>query len=118
MNYPNNVVTIHPYFRVRPGKLEQFKELLPAFLKKTRTEKLNLFYEFTANDHEVFCREGYLGAEGLLAHIDNVGPELEQALAIADLIRLEVHGPAEEINNLRGPLAELNPAWFLRLCSL
>jgi hypothetical protein len=33
----------------------------------------NLFYEFTVNGDEVFCREGYADAEGLLAHLENVG---------------------------------------------
>src|SRR5207237_10562033 len=33
----------------------------------------SLFYEFTVNGEEVFCREGYTDAEGLLAHLENVG---------------------------------------------
>ena len=33
-------------------------------------------------------------------------------LKVADLIRIEVHGPAEELEKLKGPLAHLNPAWF------
>ena len=44
----------------------------------------NLFYEFTINGDEVFCREGYVNAEALLAHLENVGAMLEQALAMAD----------------------------------
>lgn len=115
MNY-DNLVTIHPYFRVKPGKLEQFKALLPAFLKKTAGEKLNHFYEFTINGDEVFCREAYSGADGLLQHIDNVKPELDQAMQLAEITRLEIHGPAAELEKLRGPLGGLKPAWFTRLC--
>jgi hypothetical protein len=33
-------------------------------------------------------------------------------LAMADLTRVEVHGPAAELDKLKGPLAHLNPAWF------
>jgi hypothetical protein len=33
-------------------------------------------------------------------------------LKIADLTRVEVHGLAEELEKLKGPLAHLNPAWF------
>jgi hypothetical protein len=43
---------------------------------------------------------------------------LKEALKIADLYRLEVHGPAEQLDQLRGPLAELKPTWFVRECGV
>jgi len=79
---------------------------------KTRNETGNLFYEFTINVDEVFCREGYVNAEALLAHLENVGATLTQALTMADLVRIEVHGPAAELAKLKEPLAHLKPAWF------
>ena len=109
----SNFVSLHPYFKVHPGKLDALKAALPAFIEKTATEENNLFYGFSINGDEVFCREGYVGAEGVLAHLDNVGALLAEALKIADLIRLEVHGPAEELDKLKGPLAHLKPAWFV-----
>ncbi|MEN3369603.1 MAG: hypothetical protein V7609_1746 [Verrucomicrobiota bacterium] len=112
MSSLSNFVSIHPYFKVHPGKLETFKAAFPAFIEKTKTEESNLFYEFSINGDEVFCREGYIGAEGLLAHLDNVGALLAEAFKIADLARLEIHGPAEELDKLRGPLAHLKPQWF------
>jgi quinol monooxygenase YgiN len=112
MNSLSTFVSIHPYFKVHPGKLEAFKAAFPAFIEKTKSEERNLFYEFSVNGDEVFCREGYIGAEGLLAHLDNVGALLAEAFKIADLARLEIHGPAEELEKLRGPLAHLNPQWF------
>lgn len=112
MSSLSNFVSLHPYFKVHPEKLEAFKAAFPAFIEKTKTEERNLFYEFTVNGDEVFCREGYVGAEGLLAHLDNVGALLAEAFKIADLARLEIHGPAEELDKLRGPLAHLKPAWF------
>jgi len=105
-------VSLHPYFKVHPGKLEAFTAGFAAFVEKTKSEPKNLFYEFSVNGDEVFCREGYADAEGLLTHLDNVGPLLAEALKIADLIRLEVHGPAAELDKLKAPLAHLNPAWF------
>jgi quinol monooxygenase YgiN len=112
MSSLSNFVSIHPYFKVHPGKLEAFKAAFPAFIEKTEAEEKNLFYDFTVNGDEVFCREGYLGAEGLLAHLDNIGALLAEALKIADLTRLEIHGPAEELDKLRGPLAHLKPEFF------
>jgi hypothetical protein len=64
------------------------------------------------------CREGYQTTAGVLAHLDNVGTLLREMLTMADLIRVEVHGPAEELNKLKAPLAHLNPAWFSLECSL
>jgi quinol monooxygenase YgiN len=112
MNPLSNFVSLHPYFNVYPGKLEAFKTALPAFVEKTATEEKNLFYGFTINGDEIFCREGYTDAEGVLAHLDNIGALLAEALKIADLIRVELHGPAKELDKLKGPLAHLNPAWF------
>ena len=113
-----NVVSIHPYFKAHPGKLAEFKAAMPAFVEKTAGEAKNLYYEFTCNGDEIFCREGYAGAEGVLAHLENVGPLLTEALKISDLIRLELHGPAEELEKLKGPLAEFKPAWFVRECGV
>ena len=53
------------------------------------------------------CREGYADAEGLLHHLENVGSLLQEALGIADLARLEVHGPEDELSKLRKPLKEI-----------
>src|ERR1700719_3602024 len=103
----SNFVTLHPYFKVHPGELEVFKAGFPTFVEKTASEEKNIFYEFTVNGDEGFCREEYADAERLLAHLDNVGALLAEALRIAALVRLEVHGPAAELEKLRGPLAHL-----------
>ena len=67
----------------------------------------------TFDGDNAHCREGYVDAVGLLAHLDNVGAVLQEALKIADITRLEVHGPAAEIDKLRGPLAGLKPQFFI-----
>lgn len=82
------------------------------FAAKTETEEKVLCYEFTLNGDEVFCREAYVGAEGVLEHLTNVGALLDRMLTLSDLTRLEIHGPAEELAKLRSPLGHLNPAWF------
>lgn len=114
MKLPRTFVSLHPYFRVRAGKLEAFKAGLAAFVEKSADEEKSLFYDFTINGDEVFCREGYDDAEALLLHLESVGPLLAEALEIADLVRLEVHGPAAELEKLRQPLAHLNPEWFVQ----
>jgi quinol monooxygenase YgiN len=112
MSALSNFVSIHPYFKVHPGKLETAKAGLPRFVENTSLEKKNLFYGFTVNGDEIFCREGYTDAEGVLAHLENVGALIAELLTMADLTRFEVHGPAAELEKLKGPLAHLNPVWF------
>ncbi len=118
MSRPTNVVSIHPYFKPHPGKVEAFRAALPNFVAKTASEEKCLYYEFTFNGDEFFCREGYLGAEAALAHLQNVGPDLQEALKIAELTRLEIHGPAGELEKLRGPLAALKISWFVTECGV
>lgn len=108
----SNFVSLHPYFRIHPAKLDAVKTMLPQFVEKTATEKGCLFYEFSVNGDELFCREAYENAECLLAHVDNVGALLAEVMKMADLTRIEVHGPASELEKLKKPLAHLNPKWF------
>ena len=97
---------------MRPGKIEAAKAVFPQFVEKTVAEQENLFYGFTVNGDEIFCREAYKSANGLLAHLKNVAAPLSEMLKVADLIRVEVHGPAEELEKLKTPIAHLNPSWF------
>jgi quinol monooxygenase YgiN len=112
MGILSNFVSLHSYFKVHPGKLEAVKAGFARFVEKTKTEQKNLFYGFTVNDDEILCREAYTDAEGILAHLDNVGALLAEMLTMADLTRIEVHGPAPELEKLKKPLAHLNPTWF------
>lgn len=47
-----------------------------------------------------------------MAHLENVGGLLEEAFKIADLRRVEVHGPEAELARLREPLAALESQFF------
>ena len=109
-------VSIHPYFKIHPGKLAAAQALLPAFVARTASEPACLSYEFTISDEVVFCRESYRNAEGALTHLGNVDALLKELLAMADLARLEIHGPAEEIEKLKEPLAAFNPTWVVFAC--
>lgn len=113
MSTNDTCCSIVPYFSVQEDKLDQFRHLCEKFIEKTKEEKHCLYYGFTFNNSTVHCREGYENAEGVLVHLDNVGKLFEKALTISELIRLEIHGPAEEIEKLIKPLAHLNPQYFI-----
>ncbi len=112
MSIKDRCCTIVPYFKVPEKNLPAFKKLCEAFVEKSSTEPKCLYYGFTFDGNEVHCREGYADAEGALAHLDNVGALLQEALKLAEVLRLEVHGPDEELAKLRGPLAGLKPRFF------
>ena len=118
MSQHANIVSIHPYFKVDPGQMGAFKAMLPTFCAKTAEEPACLGYDFTISGDVVFCRESYIGAEGALAHINNVGSLLDEAMKISQLLRLELHGPAEELDKMRPHLAGLNPTWFVLECAM
>ena len=104
--------TLVPYFEVNAGKLDEFKALGPKFIERTRSEPGCVHYAFSFSGQAAHCREGYDDAAAVLAHLDNVGALLQEALKIASITRLEVHGPAAELDKLRAPLANLGPQFF------
>ncbi len=104
--------TIVPYFKVSSGNLQSFKGVCEQMVEKSRGEAKCLYYGFSFDGDQAHCREGYKDAEGLLAHLQNVGSLLQEALKLAELTRLEVHGPENELDKLRGPLADFNPRFF------
>jgi quinol monooxygenase YgiN len=104
--------TLVPYFEVQDGQLDAFKALSHEFVAKTRTESGCMHYAFSFSGNIAHCREGYVDASALLAHLENVAELLGQALQIARIVKLEVHAPEAEIDKLRGPMASLNPQFF------
>lgn len=112
MTEPDTCCTLVPYFKVNEGQLGAFKALTERFVAKTRSEPGCVHYAFSFDGDSVHCREGYDSAAALLAHLDNVGAILQEALKLAAITRLEVHAPAAELAKLREPLAGLSPAFF------
>mmetsp|Transcript_12316 Transcript_12316/g.49384 ORF Transcript_12316/g.49384 Transcript_12316/m.49384 type:complete len:117 (-) Transcript_12316:53-403(-) len=105
-------VSLHPYFTVPEGKMDEMKALLDRFSAQTKSEAGNLIYDFTISGNIVHCREHYVDADAVLAHIANVGAILGEATAVAPITRVEVHGPAEQLAKLKEPLGKFDAAWF------
>ncbi|WP_269632328.1 putative quinol monooxygenase [Pelomonas sp. BJYL3] len=105
--------TIAPYFKIHEGKVPAFKALSRQLVEITRQEPGCRHYAFSFSGLDAHCREGYVNAEALLAHLQNVGELLGQLLQVAELVRLEVHAPADEVEKLRGPMSALEPQFFV-----
>ncbi|HSH15394.1 MAG TPA: antibiotic biosynthesis monooxygenase [Verrucomicrobiae bacterium] len=104
--------SIHPYFKIAPGQRDAFKAVCARFVERTQSEPGCLFYGFSFDGDLAHCRESYRNAQALLAHLANVDDIIAEALKISTLARVEVHGPADQLAALRGPLADLNPQFF------
>lgn len=102
-----------PYFEIPTRNMEQFKIFCQRFIEKTATEPKCLYYGFSFNGTKAHCREAYVDAEGVLAHLENVAELNLKALHLASIVRYEVHGPKAELDKLREPLAFLNPEFFI-----
>jgi quinol monooxygenase YgiN len=109
----DSVCSLAPVFAIQPDQVEAFKRLGEAMLQRTQSEPGCLYYGFCYDGTTARCREGYRDAQALLAHLDNVGDLLEQAQAIATLERFEVFGAANQLEQLREPLAALNARFFV-----
>ena len=112
MTTQDKCCTIVPYFKVEKGNQAIFRDICNKLVEKSRNEADCLYYGFSFNGDQAHCREGYKDAAGLLAHLENVGPLLQELLKCSEIIRLEVHGPEGELEKLRAPLAGLKPQFF------
>jgi len=108
-------VSIVPYFKIPSDNLEAFNTLCERFVAKAAGEPKCLYYGFSFDGDEAHCREGYADAEGLLTHLENVGALLQESQNIAEITRLEIHGPEDELAKLRIPLAHLKAQFFTLL---
>ncbi|GHC57832.1 putative quinol monooxygenase [Roseibacillus persicicus] len=111
MSQLSQSVSIHPYFKINAGQEDAFEALIADFVERTSTEETCLYYDFSISGDQAYCREAYVDAAAVLRHLENVGSCIEAAGEISEMYRLEFHGPADQIDQLRGPLADL-PAEF------
>lgn len=105
-------VSLHPYFKIHPGKMDAFKALVHRFVEKSKTEPGCLYYSFSFDGDVAYCREGYVDAAALLIHAGNVDALIQEALTLADMLRVEAHGPESELKQLHARLTPLNTQFF------
>ena len=112
MALDDQCVSIHPYFRIPSERAEEVMELCREFVQRSSQEPLCLYYGFSRSGNQLHCREGYRGAAGALAHLENVGAQLQAFLQICELTKLEVHRPCEELETLRPALKDFPVEFF------
>lgn len=93
-----NKIHLIAIFRIHPGKLEAFKELVDqcvAAVKKNEPNALQYDWFYTADQTECRVLETYADSDAVFAHMANVGPYLGQLLAMTDFSG-EVYGNPPE----------------------
>ncbi len=115
MELDDTVVSIHPYYKINKENMEAFRRIADDLIETTRGEMGCLYYGFSFSNELVHCREAYKNAETLLAHLDNVSDLRKRLGMIVEILRIEIHGPAQEIAKLKEfePLKKLSPSYFI-----
>merc|ERR1712072_1026641 len=110
----DNVVTLSPYFKLKDAA--KFKELWQDNYKKFAHKEDCVHYAFcfSEDNTRAHCREAYPNAEMVLQHLADVDVPFKAALnGPAELERLEVHGPAAELDKLREALGPLGCLFYV-----
>ncbi len=113
MDLQDTSVSIHPYLKISDENLEAFKAIAEDFIETTRGEMGCLYYGWSFINNKAFCREGYINADAVLAHLSNVEDLLERMRKLAEITQFEVHGPAQELLKLKSVLEKFNPEFFI-----
>ena len=115
----DNAVSINPYFQITDENMEAAKGFLTRFCDLVgKNEQGCLFYNFTFKGNELCCREAYKNADAVKAHFDNCGPALGEFMKVANLSRIEVHGPAAELEQLKEAFEAFNPDYYVCECGI
>jgi len=102
----DRTLSVMVYWKIRDRS--SFLKGVADFQALTKDEVEIKYYGFAMEDTNGVCKEGYDSAEGFLTHMRNVKGPWGTALAAADIARVDVHGPMDEIDKLREPLKDFS----------
>ena len=103
--------TIQPTFTV--ADWEAAAPIMAEFVEKTKTEAGCVYYGWTKVGDKLFCREAYVDAAAVLAHLDNVGPCVGKILdGPASLDGIELHGPKDELDKCKAAMDGLGTTYW------
>ena len=107
MSLETTMVSIHPHFNIKDGKMDQCIALLEEILVLTKSNESDcLFFNITiCGKDKAFVREAYKNGSAALFHLKNMGHLIPKLYEVAD-ITVQVQGPAKEIEPLKEILPE------------
>jgi len=109
---PQTLCSIQPYFTVLDKDMA--KPIMGELVQQTKSETGCVYYGWTAVGNKLFCREAYVDGAAVLAHLQNVDVYMKKILAegVAKLDRIEIHGPADELEKVKGATETLGTKYF------
>jgi quinol monooxygenase YgiN len=113
MTTTDTCVSVAPYFQIHAGQAAAFRAVCEKYVQWSSREPGCLYYGFSFDGDLAHCREGFVDADALLAHIENLRPILHEMGTFSRLLKIEVHGPEQELTKLKEPLTALNPQYFV-----
>ena len=87
--------TIQPTFTIKD--LKKAEPFMKKCVDLTKNEEGCMYYGWTIQGDKLFCREAYVDAAAVQAHLDNIVPSVGEMLdsGAASLDKIEFHGPKE-----------------------
>jgi predicted dithiol-disulfide oxidoreductase (DUF899 family) len=109
----DNAVTLAPYFKIKD--IDEFKRIWQEDYQKFAHRDDCVHYAFCfTDDSRAHCRGAYRDADKVLQHLHDVEAPLTAVLkGVAELERLEVHGPKAEVDKLREALNPLGCLFYV-----
>mmetsp|Transcript_16141 Transcript_16141/g.66709 ORF Transcript_16141/g.66709 Transcript_16141/m.66709 type:complete len:130 (-) Transcript_16141:2267-2656(-) len=103
MSSGDTVVSVRPYFKIHDGKKEDVMKLLPLFYEQSKDEPGSVHYAFSfADDGMNFaCIESYVNSQAVADHLTNILDSFGKLLEVVDLLRLEIHATAADMESLK-----------------
>ena len=107
MSIDTTMVSIHPHFTIKDGKMDQCIALLEEILAITKSKEPDcLFFNITkCGSDKAFVREAYKDGAAAVNHLQNMGHMIPKLFEVSD-IKVQVHGPSKEIEPLKAILPE------------
>ncbi|KAJ8901500.1 hypothetical protein NDN08_007345 [Rhodosorus marinus] len=98
----DSMVSVNGYFRAKEGKKIESENKIQTFLNEGKEHPYLKSYTFARRaDGVVHWTERAESAEEYLAHLETIAGHIDEIADIQDIERIEVAGPASEIEKLK-----------------
>ena len=108
------VVTVIGYFDIPTGNADPFRANCEAMLALRDKEPGHLATAYSFDkDTTATSREDYENAEAVIRHMELGRHIYESTTGLVDITRVEVHGPAAELEKLDALFSDLSPRFYV-----
>merc|ERR1719482_2032539 len=99
-------VSMITYYEVRD--MDTFANLTVEIAEAKKTEPSVIACSFSFNGNQVMCKEAYESADAAKTHLEQSALLAKRAAESADILKVEVMGPEEQLEKLREAFNDVN----------